>query len=40
MTAEIIYLAEYRARRVSVRLTLDPRVFWRAWWDFMAGVRK
>ena len=43
MTAEIIYLAEYRASRVRVRyaVTFDPLVMWRAWAGlWMGGWRK
>lgn len=40
MTAQIIYMADYRAQRVQVRITFDPLVAWRAWWDFLCGVRK
>ncbi|NMF98411.1 hypothetical protein GPA27_13550 [Aromatoleum toluolicum] len=36
MTAEIVVLAEYRAR-ASLRLTFDPLVLWRAWFSFWMG---
>lgn len=39
MTAEIVILAEYRARKARVRysVTFDPLVWSRAWWDWMAS---
>lgn len=37
MTAEIVILAEYRARK-SLRLTFDPVELWRGWFMFWMGA--
>lgn len=41
MTAQIIYMADHRAKRarIEMRLTLDPLACWLAWWRFMTGGR-
>lgn len=41
MTAEIIFLADVRARRARVRcaITFDPIVLWRGWFGFWMGLR-
>lgn len=40
MTAQIIFLAEYKERRMRIEWAGDPLVWMRAWFDFWAGVRK
>lgn len=39
MSASVTVLADHRAARAEVRVTVDPLVFARSWWDFLAGVR-
>lgn len=38
MTAQIVFLAEWREHNARIEWTGDPLVYWRAWWDFCARV--